>query len=89
MLKEKRLHNKNRGIEIKRVFIEKSININHEESVIIHNAVIFMANDLMQEIQELEAWIAEKKDERSVAIPELKEMKKRWELMVKITGKVE
>jgi hypothetical protein len=89
MLKEKRLHNKNRGIEIKRVFMEKSININHEESVIIHNAVIFMANDLMQEIQELEAWIAEKKDERSVAIPELKEMKKRWELMVKITGKVE
>jgi hypothetical protein len=69
--------------------MEKSININHEESVIIHNAVIFMANDLMQEIQELEAWIAEKKDERSVAIPELKEMKKRWELMVKITGKVE
>lgn len=74
----------------------KIVEVTHEEQVIIHNAVIFMANDLMEEIQELEAWLKDAK-ERKIEFnhgmkeayeKELNEKNRRWNVMINITKKV-
>lgn len=67
----------------------KALEINEEEEVIIHNSVIFMANDLMGEIVELETWIKEHtKRATDQDVEELLEKKRRWGVMVKIAEKV-
>lgn len=66
------------------------IEINEEESVIIHNAVIFMANDLMEEIVEIENSIEDNPEaaEKYNYKDELEEKKRRWQAMVDLTNKV-
>lgn len=67
---------------------------NQEEKVIIHNAVIFMANDLMEEIQELEAYVKDRESmgvvfpDKEEHLKDLAEKNRRWSVMTNITEKI-
>jgi hypothetical protein len=64
-----------------------NIEINEEESVAIHNAVIFMANDVMEEIVELEEWLKDNPEDEQYK-EQLIRLKRRWDMLVNITEKV-
>jgi hypothetical protein len=68
----------------------KTIEISEQESVDIHNAVIFMANDLMEDIQELESWIKSLPPEevKTSYREDLEYKQKRWNELVSLVEKV-
>lgn len=70
------------------------IGLDQEESVMVHNAVVFMANDLMEEIVEVQDWLDKSSgddwehESKERWMSELKEKKRRWDKMVGIVRKV-